>query len=121
MEGLVKLMGIIVMVFGVVYFVKPNLMKKMASFFAKDKWIYVGGILSFIIGIVFLRAASQCAISWLVILLGLLAILKGVLVFVLGQQKIKSLLDKLNKKTLKTLRIYALVKITVGVILIYAV
>ena len=121
MEGLVKLIGIIVMACGIVYFVKPNLMKQMADFFTKEKWIYFGGILSFIIGIVLLRAAVLCAISWFVVLFGIAAVVKGIAVFALGQQKIRSFVESLSKKPPKTLRIIALVDIALGVMLIYAV
>jgi uncharacterized protein YjeT (DUF2065 family) len=121
MEGLVKLIGIVIVAAGVIYFVKPNLMKKMADFFTKDKWIYFGGILSFVIGIIFLASASLCAIPWFVILIGLIAIIKGIAIFALGQQKIKSLMETLLKKPPKTLRILALVDIALGVMLIYAV
>ena len=40
MEGFVKFMGIIMIAAGVVYFVRPNLIKKMVDFFMKGKWIY---------------------------------------------------------------------------------
>ncbi len=121
MEGIVKLVGIILVACGTVYFVKPALIKKIASFFSREKWIYVGGIISFIIGLVFLRAASQCAISWFVTIVGIIAFIKGILVFVLGQQKIKTLFDTLIKKPPKTLRLLALVDIALGVMIIYAV
>ena len=121
MEGLVKLLGIIIVVCGAAYFVKPNLMKKVVTFFTRDKWIYFGGILSFIIGIIFFRVASQCAISWVVVLFGLIAVIKGIVIFVLGKQKIRSLPDGWTKKPPKTLRMVALFDIAIGVVLIYAV
>lgn len=120
MEGFVKLIGIVIMAAGVIYFVKPTLVKKVVEFIMKDKWIYVGAILSFIIGIVFLRAASQCATPWLVILFAILALIKGILALALGKQKIKSLVDYLLKRPVKSLRVYALIDIALGVILIYA-
>jgi len=121
MAGVVKLLGIVMVVTGVVYFLKPSLMKKVSEFFLKDKWMQVGGILSIIIGLIFLGAASECAISWIVILFGLLALAKGVLIFALGKQKLKSMMDKVIKKPSKTLRGFALLAIALGVILIYSV
>ncbi len=121
MEGFVKLIGIVIVAIGAIYFAKPALMKKMAEFFTKEKWIYVGGIVSFIVGIIFLRAASQCAISWFVVLFGLVSLIKGIAIFIMGQQKIKSLLHAITKKPPKTLRVLAMVEIAIGVMLIYAV
>jgi uncharacterized protein YjeT (DUF2065 family) len=120
MEGIVKLLGIVMVVVGVINFLKPNLVKKCVDFLVKEKWIYVGAILCFIIGIIFLSAASQCAIPWIVLLLGVISLAKGVAIFVLGQNKIKSILDSLLKKPANTLRGFALIKIAVGVIIIYA-
>lgn len=121
MEGFVKLIGIVIVAIGAIYFAKPTLMKKVAVFFTKEKWIYVGGIISFIVGIIFLRAASQCAISWFVVLFGLISLIKGIAIFIMGQQKIKSLFQAITKKPLKTLRALALIEIALGVMLVYAV
>ena len=120
MEGIVKLIGIIMTVAGVVCFIKPNLTKTLVDFFTKEKWIYAGAILAFIIGIILLRAASECAISWIVTLFGILALAKGIIVLVLGKQKIKSILESFTKNPSNTLRGWALLKIALGVSLIYA-
>ena len=121
MEGLVKLMGIVMVVAGAIYFVKPNTMKKLANYFLQEKRLKVGGVIAIVIGIVFLLAASQCAIPWLVILFGILALAEGIAVFALGQKKFKSMVDALTERPPKTLRGYALIKILLGVILIYSV
>ena len=121
MDGFVKLIGIIMIMAGVVFFVKPNSIKNLANFFVREKWIYFWSVVSFIIGIIFLRAASQCAVPWLVTLFGVISLIKGIAIFALGQQKIKSMLHTLTKQPLPILRIYALVEIVLGTVLVYSV
>jgi len=121
MEGIVKLMGIVMVAAGAIYFVKPSTMKKLADYFLQEKRIKVGGALAIVIGIISFSAASQCVISWVVVLFGAVALLKGILVFTLGQKKLKSLVDSLTEKPPKTIRGYGAIEILLGVILIYSV
>lgn len=121
MEGIVKLFGIVMVVVGVIYFVKPSAMKKLADYFVQKKRLKVGGVVAIVIGIIFLLAASQCTIPLVVTLFGILSLAKGILIFALGQQKIKSMVDTLTKKPPKTIRGYGLIEIALGVMLIYSV
>ena len=121
MEGIVKLMGIVMVAIGVIYFVKPATMKKIADYFLKEQRLKIGGVISIIIGVIFLGTASKCAIPLVVTLFGILALAKGIVIFALGQQKIKTMLDTLTKKTPKTIRGFALIEIILGIVLIYAV
>jgi uncharacterized protein YjeT (DUF2065 family) len=121
MAWLVKLIGIVMVAMGAIYLVKPSIMKKYAKFWAKKKRMYVGGVLSLIIGVIFLFAAPQCRVSWFVVLMGLVAILKGILAFIWGQKKSAEIIDKMIHSPERTLRILSLVTLGLGVALIFAV
>lgn len=120
MTALVKLIGIVILVVGVIYFVKPAVMKQLIDYISKEPKLKIGGILGILIGIIFLRAASRCSVSWIVFLFGLFAIVKGVLTFVLEKKKVMSILDWFAKKPLEAVRKLALIYIALGVALIYA-
>lgn len=120
MVGLVKLVGIAMLVAGVVNFVKPLSMKKMASYFMNESRIKTGGIISIVIGLIFLRAAGRCSLPWVVVMIGLLSIAKGVLGLTLEKKKFQVLLNWLHAQQPKTLRKLTLVSIAIGVALIYA-
>lgn len=81
---LVRLLGILVAGFGVIYLLNPNIIKPYMAFWIVGKRLYMGAILSLLIGIILLLAASQCAVTWFVALFGILGIIKGVVLFVLG-------------------------------------
>jgi hypothetical protein len=103
-----------------VYFVKPPLMKRYVQFWMKDIRLYLGGVLSALIGIIFLFSASGCAVPWFVILMGIISLAKGVVAFLLGPKKLFAWKDNLLKKPQATLRLMALIPFILGIFLIYA-
>ena len=120
MVWFVKLMGIILVVFGAIYFVKPNAIKKSVRFWVKDKRIYFGAILNLLIGVIFLVTASKCTIPWIVVIVGIWSLLKGILAFALGPKKINFIVEKLTEGSVKTLRIFAVIALILGTLLIYS-
>ena len=80
----------------------------------------MGALLSILIGIIFLIAASRCVITWIVVIFGVLSMAKGLLLFILGRPKIISLLEDFIKKPAKTLRGLAMIACVLGIILIWA-
>ncbi len=117
---LVKLFGIMMVGFGVAFLVRQDLIKKYLNFWIAKKRIYLGAILSIEMGIIMLRAAGQCEISWFVALLGIWAIIKGMLLFVMGPKKLTAKMSWWASRPAKTLRLIAVIPLAVGALLIYA-
>jgi len=120
MVGLVKLIGMVILAAGVVSLMKPDLIKKAIRFWMAENQLYMGALLSILIGIIFLIAASRCVITWIVVIFGVLSMVKGLLLFILGRPKIISLLEDFIKKPAKTLRGLAMIACVLGIILIWA-
>ena len=120
MVGLVKLIGMVILAAGVVSLMKPDLIKKAIRFWMAENHLYMGALLSILIGIIFLIAASRCVITWIVVIFGVLSMVKGLLLFILGRPKIISLLEDFIKKPAKTLRGLAMIACVLGIILIWA-
>ncbi len=117
---LVKFLGIVAVVLGVVYIIKPEIMRQYIDFWTKGKRLHAGAVLSLLIGIVFLLAASQCSISWFIALFGILGIVKGIVLFAVKQEKAISWCKWWMERPVTFLRIHALLVIAIGVLLIYA-
>ena len=117
---LVKLLGIIIAVFGVIYLLKPNIMKPYVAFWKRGKRIHIGAVLSLLIGIILLLAASQCAVSWFVAAFGILGLIKGIVLFVLRQEKAISMINWWAERPIAFLRVHALFALVVGALLIYS-
>ena len=120
MAWFVKLMGIVMVALGAVYLVKPAIMKKVAKFWVTKKRIYFGGLLSILIGIIFIFAALRCTVGWFVIVMGILSILKGILAFVWGPKKSAEYVDKMIHSPGTTLRTLSIVILGLGAALIFA-
>ena len=119
MVTLVKSLGIVIVVFGVIYLLNPNIMKAYMAFWKKGKRLYMGAALSLLIGIILLVAASQCVVSWFVALFGILGLIKGIVLFVLKPEKAISMLNWWAERPVAFLRVHALFALVVGMLLIY--
>lgn len=116
---LVKLLGIVIAVFGVVYLLNPNIIKPYITFWKRGKRLYMGGTLSLLIGIILLLAAPQCRISWFISAFGILALVKGVVLLLIKQEKAMSMINWWAERPVGFLRGHALFAFAVGALLIY--
>jgi uncharacterized protein YjeT (DUF2065 family) len=120
MDIVIKIIGIIFVAVGIVYLLKPDVMKWLMGFFKKGKRIYLAGLIRFVLAVIFLLAANQCKIPWVIIAFGILFMLSGLLVFTLGSERIKSILDWWQKQSPLLLRVIALIALAVGAVIIYS-
>jgi len=121
MVGIIKLIGIFMIVAGVIYFIKPSVIKKFINFWKRENNIYYGGVISLVIGLIFLFTASQCVVSWFIFVIGLISLAKGIFIFILGKAQAISMMNSLYKKPLKELRFLGIVALILGVLIIYSV
>lgn len=120
MLGFVKLFGRIILIFGIVILVKPQILRAYLLFWRQDKWLKIGGIISMLFGIIFLIAAPQCLLVWLIAILGIWSIIKGLLLLVINKEKIFTYIDWWQNKSLLTLRLLGLFIIAFGLLIIYS-
>lgn len=117
---LVRLFGILIVALGIIFLAVPDAMKKYIAFWAKGKRIYTGGILSIVIGIIFLLAASQCKLVWFVVVMGIWALIKGIVLLTLGPEKWLSYINWWTVRPPAALRVLSLVAIALGILLVYS-
>ena len=118
---LIKLIGVAMAVVGGIYLVKPEIMKKYINFWISSKRMYLGAVISFVVGLIFLIAAGKCQWSSFMIMMGVLSIVKSVAIFVLGIEKMKKICQELIDSDDKKFRIFSLVALGVGILIILAV
>ena len=117
---LVKAIGALIAIIGLVFILVPNGIKKAFDFFTTGKKIYMVGILRIIFGIVFLLAASQCRWPEVIRVLGIFFIIAGSFIFILGIRKVKSVIEWWGKKPLLVLRLLSIFALAFGALIIYA-
>ena len=120
MITLVKLIGLLLAVLGVAYILEPKILKLILAFFQVEKRVYIASGIRILIGIILLAGAPQCRMPWIVVIIGILALVSGVLALILGVEKCKEMIKKFEEKPTKTLRMLSLIPIALGLILLYA-
>ncbi|MEA3328866.1 MAG: hypothetical protein U9Q08_03960 [Candidatus Omnitrophota bacterium] len=122
MVTLVRLFGVVMVACGVIFLISPDLMKKYIDFWTGArgiKRIYAGGVLSLLIGIFMLFAASECSVPEFVIFIGIWGIVKGIVLFILGGlKKLAPIFNWYTTRKLVVLRIMAFLVLTLGTLLI---
>jgi len=120
MNTVIKIIGIVIVVFAIVFLSRPDIIRAILAFFTKGILVYLAAIVRFILGILFLVGAQKCHIPWLMVALGILFLISGLLVFIIGAAKCCSMLRWWQKQSALLLRLLTLFPLTVGALIIYA-
>ncbi len=121
MAILVKLFGTAIVIMGVIFSINPKLLKQYVGFWQQQKRLYIGGIVCVIFSIIFLLAASQCRLTGVVMALGIIGIVKAIFIFSRGLKSFQPMMNWLLARTDSFLRLYAIILIAVGALIIYSV
>ena len=119
MNIVIKILGVIFILIGIVYLLKPEILKWLMRFIKKGRRIYLAGLLRFALAIIFLLGAEQCDNKWIIAVFGIIFILGGLLIFMLGPTKIRQILDWYDQQSTLLFRFIALIVLATGAIVIY--
>ncbi len=120
MDIVIQSLGIVFVLVGIVYLLRPDVMKWLMEFFKQGKRIYFAGLIRFALAIVFLVGARECKRFWVIFAFGILFIISGLLVFIIPLEKIKAYIGWWQKKSPLLLRLMALIALAIGAIIIYS-
>ena len=118
--SVISVIGALIVLEGIVFLIKPQLLKPLLKFFAKGKNIYVPAVLRVIFGVVFIYFAHNCRVSWLILILGILLCAAGIVMFMVKIDRLKAMLGWWEQRSLITLRLMAVVTLIIGGIIFYA-
>jgi uncharacterized protein YjeT (DUF2065 family) len=120
MDIVIQTLGIVFALVGIVYLLRPDVMKWLMEFFKQGKRIYFAALIRFALAIVFLVGARECKRFWVIFAFGILFIISGLLVFIIPLEKIKAYIGWWQKKSPLLLRLMALIALAIGAIIIYS-
>jgi len=120
MDTVIKIIGVVFVCVGIVYLLKPDVLKRMLEFFKQGNRIYFAGLIRFALAIIFLLAARECDITWLIVLFGILFIISGLLVFLLGPERLRPIFEWWQKQSPLLVRILSLLVLAFGSLIIYS-
>ncbi len=120
MDILIKSLGILFVLIGIVYLLKPDVLNLLIEFFKKGKRIYIAGIVRLALAVLFLVAARQCRHFWVIFVFGIILLLSGLLIFVLGPKKLRTILEWYQKQSVTLYRVIAVIAVVIGAVIIFA-
>ena len=120
MPYIVKLIGILFLGVGIVFFLKPSQIKKVMELVKVGKRVYIAGVGRIVVGGFLLLSTSHVTLPWIAGVIGAIILTSGVLCFVLSLSKIHQFIDWIYNKSDNVHRIAACVAGIFGVLLIYA-
>jgi hypothetical protein len=120
MDKVILSLGIVTLLFGILYLLKPDVMRQLMRFFKQGNRLYVIALVRFALAVVFLVAARECDIAWVIVTFGILFLISGLLIMALGLERVKSILDWWQGQSSVLLRILAVVTVAVGAVIIYS-
>jgi len=120
MHLIIKIIGIVFVLLAILFFSKPDIMKTLMHFFKRSNRIYLAAAARLILATIFLTAARECNITWIITSFGLLFILSALLIIILGPAKTRPILEWYEKQPVGLLQILAILLLVIGAVIIYA-
>ncbi len=115
---LVKIFGVLVISVAIIVMFSPASLRKFLNWAIERKMVYFGGVARLIVGTFLLLAASQCKIPIVVVIIGILILASGILIFLMGLERINKFVDYMIKRTDMALRFIMIAPIIVGALLL---
>jgi hypothetical protein len=105
---------------GIAYLLRPDIIKKLMVFFKKGKRIYFSGLIRLVLAVVFFVAASECRYFWIIFASGIIFLTGGLLIFLLGPEKIRHILDWYEGQPTVIFQVIAVVVLVFGMVIIFS-
>jgi len=120
MEIIVKIVGILIVLIGIVFLLKPGVMKRLMEFIKKGKRVYFAAVIRFALAIIFLLGASECYQKWIIAAFGILFLISGLLILILGPEKIRQILEWYDRQPVLIFRVIAAIVLACGAVIVYS-
>ncbi|MFH1830259.1 MAG: hypothetical protein ABH871_05745 [Pseudomonadota bacterium] len=120
MEYIIKSIGILIAVLGVVFSTMPSLMTAVFEFVKKGKNVYGAAVIRIVLGGLLLWASPVATIMWMPLVIGILMVASGILIFVLGIARCHAFISWWEAKPEHLRRAMAIVAAFIGILLIYS-
>ena len=118
MQWVVLVIGALVVSESVIILIKPGVYRKLIKFFSYGRMLYIPAAIGIVVGVLFLIYARDCRQPWMIIVFGLIAAIKGLVIFVSKPKTFKDMLNWLGERSDTTLRLFGILALAVGVLIV---
>lgn len=116
-KDIIRLIGVICVIAGIIYIIRPDIPKRLLAFFAKGRRIYLAGIVRFAMAVAFLVGAEECRHKWVIVIFGIGFLISGLLAFVLGPKRFGPILTWFTKQPDTIVRILGAITLAIGAVI----
>ena len=119
MVMLIRLLGAVIVIMGLIFGIKPEVFQRYVKFWHSRKRIVAGGLISLLLGVIFLLSSSRCRVPLVITIFGIWAIIKGIILFVINEKKLNTYLEWWLRKPLSVIRLIGIISLTLGILIIW--
>jgi uncharacterized protein YjeT (DUF2065 family) len=117
---IVRIIGAVISLAGLTFLIRPAPMKKFISYMKEANRIYVIGVLRLVFGAVFILAAPQAGCGAMIMVIGILMVIGGALIFALGRDRVKAVMERYLNMPDSSMRLFAIVPVLLGILILFS-
>jgi len=121
MAIIIKIIGLIVALIGLVVLISPVTVKLWLKFWGVGKRPAIAVSINFLIGALLLASAGACTISWIPSFVGMLSIVKSLVLLAYGPKRLIMKASIWLEPRITLIRFASLMPIALGIMLVIAV
>ena len=121
MVVIVKIISLALVIFGCLVVLRPGTLKQIIEKAKEGNKMYIAGALKAVIGIIFVIAAPNCAVAWVIRFFGALALFGGLMCFILKRSFIVSIMDWVERQPARFTYYYGIFVVLLGVVIALAI
>lgn len=120
MHIVIKSLGIVLALIAVVYMLRPDIARRLMTFFQKGRRIYIDGIINLFLAVAFFAGARQCRYPWVIFVCGIVFLAEALLIFGLGTKEKNFILDWSREQSDETFQFIGLLIGAMGAIVVFS-
>lgn len=120
MNTLIIIIGCIILTAGIVSIAMPQKMRDFLTFAKYGRRVYLGGMIRLIFGCLLLIASPHSYVFWIPAIVGTVMAISGILIFMLGKERVHEIIDWLVSKPDKFLRVPPIIASIIAILLIFS-
>ena len=119
MNTVIAGIGIVIVLMGLLYLIKPSVLQALMRFFKKGRRIYFAALLRFVLAVIFLLGARESGVPIVITVFGIIFLASGLTIFLTGAKRINRILEWYLGQPTAILRVIALIVLAVGGVITY--
>ena len=117
---IVKLIAIAIIIYGCIVVLRPRVKKVGIAYIKENNRIYIANGIKTAVGIFMLIAASSCRVPWIILVIGGLAALTGIALFLVKKNVVDDIIQWIESRHMKQVRMIGGIIIAVGALIAIA-